>query len=299
MYMQINSALRTDRMCKALTGLKVIEFKNLVPDFSWNYNEFESKKKKERERKIGGGRNSKIETIEEKLFYVLWYLKTYPTFDLASFQVGFARSSACYWLHNLLPVLEQTMKRKFVLPQRKISDPKEYFKLFPEAREVFVDAVERLRQRPTNKKHQNKTYSGKKKAHTRKSVVVTDKKRRILVVTKQKSGRRHDKKLADKNSVFEMIPQEIPVYADTGFIGAQRVHPNIYIPKKKSKKRPLTFDEKETNKLISSYRVVVEHAIGGIKRLRCMSEKLRNRRAFVDDQFILLASGLWNYHLSS
>jgi len=297
--MQINSALRTDRMCKALTGLKVIEFKNLVPDFSWNYNEFESKKKKERERKIGGGRNSKIETIEEKLFYVLWYLKTYPTFDLASFQVGFARSSACYWLHNLLPVLEQTMKRKFVLPQRKISDPKEYFKLFPEAREVFVDAVERLRQRPTNKKHQNKTYSGKKKAHTRKSVVVTDKKRRILVVTKQKSGRRHDKKLADKNSVFEMIPQEIPVYADTGFIGAQRVHPNIYIPKKKSKKRPLTFDEKETNKLISSYRVVVEHAIGGIKRLRCMSEKLRNRRAFVDDQFILLASGLWNYHLSS
>jgi len=297
--MQINSALRTDRMCKALTGLKVIEFKNLVPDFSWNYNEFESKKKKERERKIGGGRNSKIETIEEKLFYVLWYLKTYPTFDLASFQVGFARSSACYWLHNLLPVLEQTMKRKFVLPQRKISDPKEYFKLFPEAREVFVDAVERLRQRPTNKKHQNKTYSGKKKAHTRKSVVVTDKKRRILVVTKQKSGRRHDKKLADKNSVFEMIPQEIPVYADTGFIGAQRVHSNIYIPKKKSKKRPLTFDEKETNKLISSYRVVVEHAIGGIKRLRCMSEKLRNRRAFVDDQFILLASGLWNYHLSS
>jgi len=286
-------------MCKALTGLKVIEFKNLVPDFSWNYNEFESKKKKERERKIGGGRNSKIETIEEKLFYVLWYLKTYPTFDLASFQVGFARSSACYWLHNLLPVLEQTMKRKFVLPQRKISDPKEYFKLFPEAREVFVDAVERLRQRPTNKKHQNKTYSGKKKAHTRKSVVVTDKKRRILVVTKQKSGRRHDKKLADKNSVFEMIPKEIPVYDDTGFIGAQRVHPNIYIPKKKSKKRPLTFDEKETNKLISSYRVVVEHAIGGIKRLRCMSEKLRNRRAFVDDQFILLASGLWNYHLSS
>lgn len=297
--MQINSALRTDRMCKALTGLTVLEFKNLVPDFLWNYNEFESKKKKERERKIGGGRNSKIETIEEKLFYVLWYMKTYPTFDLASFQVGFARSSACYWLHNLLPVLEQTMKRKFVLPQRKISNPEEYFKLFPEAREVFVDAVERLRQRPKNKKQQNKTYSGKKKAHTRKSVVVTDKNRRILVVTAQKSGRRHDKKLADKNSVFEMIPQEIPVYTDTGFIGAQKIHPNIYIPKKKSKKRPLTFDEKETNKLISSYRVVVEHAIGGIKHFRCMSEKLRNRKAFIDDQFILLSSGLWNYHLAS
>jgi hypothetical protein len=286
-------------MCQALTGLKVSEFKNLVIDFAWNYNEYEAKKKKKRIRKIGGGRNSKIETIEEKLFYILWYMKTYPTFDLASFQVGFARSSACYWMHDLLPILEQTMKRKFVLPERKISDPKEYFRLFPEAKEVFVDALERLKQRPKKKKSQQKAYSGKKKAHTRKSVVVSDKNRKILVVTKQKSGRRHDKRLADKNSVFEMIPKEITVYTDTGFMGAQRVHPNIYIPKKKSKGKPLTFDEKEINKLISSYRVIVEHAIGGIKRFRCMSEKLRNRKAFIDDKFLLLSAGLWNYHLAS
>lgn len=297
--MQIASALRTDRMCSALTGLKVAEFKNLVLDFTPNYSEYEVNKIKKRERRIGGGRNSKIENVEEKLFYVLWYMKTYPTFDLASFQVGFARSSACYWMHELLPILEMTMKRKFVLPQRKISDPEEYFRLFPEAKEVFVDAVERLKQRPKKKKAQNKTYSGKKKAHTRKSVVVSDKNRKILVITKQKSGRRHDKRLADKNAVFEMIPKEITVYADTGFMGAQKIHPNIHIPKKKSKGRSLTYDEKETNKLISSYRVIVEHAIGGIKRLRCMSEKLRNRKAYIDDKFILLSAGLWNYHLAS
>jgi hypothetical protein len=297
--MQIRSALRTDRMCKALTGLKVSEFENLVVDFAWNYKEYEAKKKKKRVRKIGGGRNSRIESMEEKLFYVLWYMKTYPTFDLASFQVGFARSSACYWMHDLLPILEQTMRRKFVLPQRKISDPEEYFRLFPEAKEVFVDAVERLKQRPSKKKSQQKTYSGKKKTHTRKSVIVADKNRKILVITKQKSGRRHDKRLADKNSVFEMIPSEITAYADTGFVGAQKVHPNIHIPKKKSKRKPLTLDEKEMNRLISSYRVVVEHAIGGIKRFRCMSERLRNRKAFIDDKFLLLSAGLWNYHLAS
>ncbi len=297
--MNIASALRTDRMCKALTGLKVSEFNNLVVDFEWNYTEYAAKRKGKRERKIGGGRNSKIETSREKLFYVLWYLKTYPTFDVASFSVGFARSSACYWMHELLPVLEMTMKRKLVLPVRRISDPEEYFRLFPEAKEVFVDAVERLKQRPKSKKAQNKTYSGKKKAHTRKSVVVTDKKKRILVLTKQKSGRRHDKRLADKDSVFEMIPNGIPVMADTGFIGAQKLHPNLYMPKKKSKNKPLTLDEKEMNKLISSYRVIVEHAIGGIKRYRCVAEKLRNRKPFIDDTFILLSSGLWNYHLAS
>ena len=297
--MYIASALRTDRMCKALTGLKVSEFNNLVIDFEWNYKEFEVKRKKDRVRKLGGGRTSKLTTAKEKLFYVLWYMKTYPTFDVASFSVGFARSSACTWMHDLLPILEQTMKRKLVLPIRRISDPEEYFRLFPEAKEVFVDAVERLKQRPKNKKQQNKTYSGKKKAHTRKSVVVADKNRRILVITKQKSGRRHDKRLADKESVFEMIPKEIAVMADTGFIGAQKLHPNMYMPKKRSKSKPLSLDEKEMNKLISSYRVIVEHAIGGIKRYRCMAEKLRNRKAYIDDTFILLSSGLWNYHLTS
>jgi len=61
----------------------------------------------------------------------------------------------------------------------------------------------------------------------------------------------------------------------------------------------LTKDEKETNKIISSLRSVVEHAIGGIKRFRSISEKLRNKKAFIDDKLILIASGLWNYHLLS
>lgn len=297
--MQIASALRTDRMCKALTGLTVAEFESFVLDFKIYYQEFEAKRKKQRIRRVGGGRDSKIETAREKLFYILWYMKTYPTFDVASFTVGFARSSACTWMHDLLPILELTMKRKFVLPQRKISSPEEYFRLYPEAKEVFVDAVERLKQRPKKKKAQQKAYSGKKKAHTRKSVVVSDRKRRILVVTKQKSGRRHDKRLADKESIFENIPEAVSVYADTAFTGEGRVHKNLLLPQKKPKGRALTYDEKETNKIISSYRVIIEHAIGGIKRYRCMSEKLRNRKAFIDDQFILLSAGLWNYHLAS
>lgn len=297
--MYYKAALRTDRMCKATTGLKVDEFNALVEDFFINYTEFEAKRKKKRQRKLGAGRGSKIETIEEKLFYVLWYMKTYPTFDVASFYVGFHRSNACEWVHTLLPILEQTMQRKFVLPQRKISDPDEFLRLFPETAEVFVDGVERLRQRPKKKKSATKTYSGKKKQHTRKSVVVTDKKRRILVITKQKSGRRHDKRLADKESVFENIPKEIPVYADTAFIGEGKVHTNILLPKKKSKGRPLTYDEKETNRIISSYRVLVEHAIGGVKRYRCISERLRNRKAYIDDTLLLLSAGLWNYHLAS
>lgn len=296
--MNTKAALRTDRMCRALTGLSVKQFNELVTDFSWNYAQYEVTRKPDRKRKLGGGRGSYVETAEEKLFYILWYMKTYPTFDLASFNVGFHRTKACDWVHTLLPVLETTIKRSLVLPLRKISSPEEYFKLFPEAREVFADGIERSIQRSKSKKSQQKNYSGKKKMHTRKSVIISDNKRKVLVLTKQKSGRRHDKRLGDKADLFTSLPQEIDLFADTGFQGVQKVHNHTYIPKKRRQKKPLTEREKEFNKLISSYRVVVEHAIGGIKRYRCISEKLRNKKAFIDDKLMLLSAGLWNYHLS-
>jgi hypothetical protein len=90
-------------------------------------------------------------------------MKTYPTFDVDSFNVGFARSSACTWMHDLFPIIELIMKHKFVLPQRKISDPEEYFRLFLEAKYVFVDAVERLKKRPKKKKTNRKHILVKRK----------------------------------------------------------------------------------------------------------------------------------------
>lgn len=297
--MRIASAFGNNRLCKALTGLSIAEFKSLVIDFAWNYQEYEARRKPQRKRKLGGGDHGVLESIEEKLFYTLFYLKTYPTFDVAGFYVGFVRSKACEWFHRLHPILEQTMQRKLVLPQRKISDPEEFLRLYPEVAEVFIDGVERLKQRPKKKKTATKTYSGKKKQHTRKSVVVSDKKRRVLVITKQKSGRRHDKRLADKADLLKQLPKDVAAWMDTAFIGAAKDHKRIHIPKKRTKGKPLTHDEKETNKIISSYRVIVEHAIGGIKRYRCMSEKLRNHKPFIDDQLLLLTAGLWNYHLAS
>lgn len=47
MYYQ--AALRTDRMCKATTGLTVYEFKDFIPDFAYYYNELIAKRKKNRE----------------------------------------------------------------------------------------------------------------------------------------------------------------------------------------------------------------------------------------------------------
>lgn len=285
-------------MCASLTGLKVREFKDLVPQFEWNYLEYRMKLKPDRKRAIGGGIKGKLVSIEEKLLFVLIYLKAYPTIDCLAYHAQFDRSRASRWVQRLLPVLEMTLKRKLVLPQRRISSPEEFMRLFPGVKEVFGDATERRINRPRNIKHQRKTYSGKKKINGRKNVILTDSKKRILVLTQTKSARRHDKRLADKQNLFQSIPESVAVWVDTGFQGIQKYHNNTLIPKKNTKKNPLTEEDREENKIISHFRVIVEHAIGGIKRYQCLQQPYRNKTTSMDDQLALISAGLWNYHLS-
>jgi hypothetical protein len=296
--MSVTAALRNNRLCASLTGLQIQEFKDLVEPFGWYYQEYWAAQRKKPQRAYGAGRKGCLDTYEEKLFAGLMYLKAYATYDVFGFHIGCDRSQACRWVAHIFPVLELTMQRKLLLPKRKITSIEEFQKLFPEVKEIMVDGTERRRQRPKKKKSQQKTYSGKKKIHGRKNIVVADTKKRILVMTRTKSARRHDKRLADKEELFENIPKEVAVYADTAFVGEQTAHPRLFLPKKKPKGRKLTEDEKLTNKIISSYRVIAEHAIGGIKRYQAVTQVYRNRKPYFDDTLLLLAAGLWNYHLS-
>ena len=173
----------------------------------------------------------------------------------------------------------------------------EFFKLFPEVKDVFIDGTEWPVQKPKNIKKRNKLYSGKKKAHTRKMIVMSDDKNRVLAMSPTKSGRRHDKRLFDKSQMSCSIPKEVAIWTDTGFIGLQHIHSNTVMPTKSAKNAPLTVAQKQNNRAISSIRILSEHAIGGIKRLKSTSDIYRNRCPNMDDTFTLLAAGLWNLHL--
>ncbi|WP_440863399.1 hypothetical protein [Symbiopectobacterium purcellii] len=56
----------------------------------------------------------------------------------------------------------------------------------------------------------------------------------------------------------------------------------------------LSFEGFPQNAIYTDYFTV---SIAGIKRLGCMTQILRNRRPFIDDTFLLLSAGLWNFHL--
>ena len=294
--MNITKLARNPRAMKAMTGVSYKEFTDLAPIFE-RAERVHRENKPNRMRKAGGGRKGHLKTVEEKLFYILFYIKTYPTFDIMAFFFGKGRGRSCETAHLYLELLEKALGEKIVLPARRIGSIEEFIRLFPEVRDVFPDGTERRMQRPKNAKQNKRHYSGKKKAHTRKNIVMADGNKRILLVSPTKPGRRHDKRLSDRISLIEHIPKDVGIWTDSGFQGIERHHPNVAVAKRGCKNRTLTGEEKQENRIISSLRVCVEHAIGGMKRFRACHDVLRNRIWRFDDRVAVVAAGLWNYHL--
>ena len=208
------------------------------------------------------------------------------------------------WITELKEVLKKTLGKELVMPKRKmkkINNLEDFFTLFPEAKEIWIDGSERPTRRPKDKKKQKKQYSGKKKRHTKKNLIVSDKKKRILVVTKTVVGKKHDYDLFKREKLAQGIPKEIKTWLDTGFQGVKKDFPNLKVsmPKRASRGHPLTEKDKIKNKKVSKKRVLVENAICGIKRLRCLTDVCRNIKENFADDFIMLGAGLWNYHLKT
>jgi len=298
----INKALKNNRILKSLTGLNIEKFKELVPYFETILNEENGKRienDKNRQRKAGGGSKATLESSEAKLFYILFYVKVYPTFDVAGFIFDVNRSQTNRWMHQLLPMLEKALDRRVVLPKRRIENVEAFIKSFPEVKDLFIDGTERRVERSSDNKKQRLDYSGKKKAHTRKNLIVNDEKRRIILVTPTVKGSMHDKKIYDKYGLGDYIPKEVTQWVDTGFQGIQNEYDvDVQIPKKNTKKKKLTFEEKENNKIISGIRVINEHAIGGIKRMRAINDVYRNRKGNTDDKLMIVSAGIWNLFIA-
>lgn len=296
-------AMRDDRSMKAITGMSVKAFKLLLIDFQEAYNQIieEENKGRKRIRKEGGGRRGKIKELEKKLFFVLIYFKCYPTFDLMGVLFDMDRGRCNKWIHKrLAKSLERALGQKLVLPKRKIRSLEEFLHTFPEVQRIMIDGTERPTQRPKDKDKQKERYSGKKKKHTIKNITICDTEKKIKLLTPTQPGSKHDYGMTKEEEFPNHIPKWIEVFLDSGFEGMDKDfdHLKLFKPKKKPRGKPLPKHEKKRNTGLSSIRVIVEHAIGGIKRMNIVSHIYRNRVKDFEDQVMLISSGLWNYHLS-
>ena len=287
--------LRRERQLKAVIGMGGKEFKILHKQFDEIYNKIQQKKL--RKRAIGGGRQGVIKDTKSKLLFILMYVKVYPTYDLAGALFGVVASRPHEWVNEYLPILEEALGRHCVLPARKITSAEEFKRLYPGVQDVILDGAERPIQRPKNNKNQKKAYSGKKKRHTRKNIYLVNKEKKILYLSPTKAGKIHDFKQFKKTAVIDGIPEDVDILGDKGFIGINDLSSHkTFVPKKKPKNGFLTPEEKEDNSLISSIRIKVEHAIGGVKRLGVATNIFRGRFGS-DDRFAFVSAALWNFHL--
>ena len=82
---------------------------------------------------------------------------------------------------------------------------------------------------------------------------------RIMFLSQTYAGSVHDKKICDIQPLY--LPGGISLWQDTGFIGHCPDRINIQMPTKKPKGKELTNEQKQENREISRFRVIVEHAI--------------------------------------
>ena len=293
--LNIERALKQNRLLRALTGLNSKAFQSLLLTFTQVYEQ--TLRDKPRQRSVGGGRKARLRTFEHKLFYILFYFKCYPTFDLAGILFDIDRSQAHHWAHRLQPILEAALGEKKALPERQINSVQAFIERFPGVERVVMDGTERPIKRPTDSEKQKLNYSGKKKRHTRKHLAAVNQNKQVLVLSQAREGKLHDKKFHDEEKLIGNIPAEIPIEVDTGFQGIQHQYENIRIPHKKPKGGELSEQQKSDNRKLSQSRVVCENAFAGVKRYGVVSQIYRNHKHDFDDKLMLTASGLWNLYL--
>ena len=243
-----------------------------------------------------GGEASKLPTTAAKLIFILFYFKCYPLQEVMGLLFGMSQPQACEWIKKLTPAVNMVLGRELLLPARRPADLNTLLAEVPELRLLVIDGVERPMRRPKDKDDQKKNYSGKKKAHRKKNLLLSSEKR-VVYLGPTSPGSVHDKKLADESGLC--FPSDALVVKDTAFQGYEPPATDTLQPKKKPRGRELHPIQKTINRIISKVRVTVEHAICGIKRCHIVSDTFRNRRAGFVDEVMLMASGLHNLRVAT
>lgn len=174
------------------------------------------------------------------------------------------------------------MKKCIPLPKRvhkktkKVGDLNELLNYFPDVK-AFLDATEQEIPRPNKNKRRKSYYSGKKKRHTVKTQLITNKEGVIIDITGHEPGRKHDYEIFKRK--HPPLPPDAELNADSGFRGIEKDFPSLKskIPVKKPRGKKLEKREKRHNRNLNRERVVVEHVIGRMKKFKIMEDKFRNR----------------------
>ena len=158
--------LKTDRTVAAMIGMSRTKFDQLSLLFSDAYQEVQRERlqRKEIKRLPAGGHRGVFDSDQKRLFFILFYLKTYPTFDVLGFHFDLSAGHAHDAVNEYILILRRALERAKAFPERTFDTPAALQKAIEKYNEISIDGVEIPTVRPSDKTEQTERYSGKKSA---------------------------------------------------------------------------------------------------------------------------------------
>jgi hypothetical protein len=162
MGLKVDKARKNPVQFLSLTGFIPDEFDELALEFrnEWEqYSNHFTLEGKPRQRIELPRATSVLPSVQDKLLFILVYLKTFPLQELQAATFSMNQPQANFWIHLLSPILRKTLKRLKEIPER---NNQKLEQLLKDCHDVLLDGVERSIQRPLNTEQQQDCYSGKK-----------------------------------------------------------------------------------------------------------------------------------------
>lgn len=286
----------------SLTSLYPEEFDLILPYFADKWYKFykiytlEGKRRKKKNWYPQKDTRT-LPTVGDKLFFLLVYLKQHPLQEFHGFAFGLSQAKVSQWVKILSPMLEESLQKLGCLACRDGSTLSDFMKDFDEVKIINQDVVEQTSPRSTDEQAQKKMYSGKKKDHTYKNKVDCLDNQYVIFLSATHFGSVHDKKIADECECN--YPNDIRLRQDSGFQGYQPDNVTVIMPFKKPRNGELSTLQKWFNQYVGQRRIVVEHAIRGIKRCHIVQQACRLTGYWVRDRMMNICTALHNLRVRS
>ncbi len=311
---------RKPKLFLSVTGMNLHQFQRLLPQFEHAYDKFERRRKrtvvvtgKKRLRQIGGGAQFE-NSLPDRLLMVLLYYRLYLTQEFMTLLfTAEDKSVICRAIQLMrpvfalvLPVPECARRRLLSLAdkeqkrrKKRIGNVEEFRQAYPELT-FIIDGVEQPKRKPSAPKKRKSDYSGKKKRHTLKQIIIGTPSGIIVDQSPSVGGRPHDFKVfkddhAARSICSEFKDYRVTIYGDSGFdgMGAQGLPVEVRLNEKARRNHPLTREQKKLNRLRSSTRIKIEHTFSRRKKYGIAAEIYRNRDEDYD-QMMNIVGGLVN-----
>ena len=285
-------------LIKVLTGLPADVFWQLMADLEARLPEYEYQRheKPDRRRAVGAGRPYD-QPLVIRVMLILTYMRLHIPQEIVALFFEATQPDVSRDLRRLLPLIAQLipvpevweiMDEKDIPSEAEVLEPAQ----LADGR-ALVDATEQPVYRSQDSEERKRYYSGKKKAFTLKTELVTDGEHHICAISEAVPGATHDKKLSDGIKTVERLPDGCEVDADKGYqgldkqvtlvtvrnaeTGEEQQVPRLQVktPFKKRKGAALTDEQEEFNRQLGAIRVRVEHCIGWVKNWAIIATRFR------------------------